>query len=156
MLSFSFPIPSPRMGPAGGEGVLDRGKPAQLKGERGKEARIRTAVRLAVVGAIVAVPPPRTARGAAVVHLQTARGTKSGPRDRAGRSITPCSRPLPNSPNLSHEFCARICPGRDGQELSAACQPRQRADSHLRAEICILEVGISAEKADLHVGAGVC
>lgn len=50
---------------------------SQLKG---KEAQIRTAGSLAVVGAVVAVPPPGTAWGAAVVHLQTAKATDSGPR----------------------------------------------------------------------------
>lgn len=97
MLSISFPVPSPS------EEVLGKEKPGQLKRECGKEARIRTVGRLAVVGAFVAVPPPGTARRAAVVHLQTARATESGPGTAQGWSITPCSRPLSNSLSLSHE-----------------------------------------------------
>lgn len=110
MLSLSFLVPSSRMcvcmrvGGGWGEKSLCRGKAGQLKGERGKEARIRTTGRLAEVGAIVAVPPPGTARGAAVVHLQMARATDSGARD---RNITLCVS-LPNSLSLSHEFPALL------------------------------------------------
>lgn len=127
----------------------------------GKEARLRTIGRLAVVSTVVAVPSPGTTRGAAVVHLQMERKTESGLGTAQGRSSIPCSRPLPDSP--TPQISATRVPGPDlsglgskgGQELSAACRAKERADSHPGAQICISATGIRGEKADFRVGAAV-
>lgn len=85
----------------GGGTILGRGKPGLFKGERGNEARIRTAGRLAEVGAIVAVPSPGAAGGAAVIHLQRARAIDSG-RGTTGTSLSVSPPQLPKSqPRLS-------------------------------------------------------
>ena len=91
-LSYSIPCTvSQKWGWGGGSWV--EGSQGSPKGITRKEARIRTAGRLAVVGAVVAVPPPGTARGAAVVHLQRARATESVSGPHGARASLPVATP---------------------------------------------------------------
>lgn len=133
----------------------DRGRKARTATRRSRERGalrakpgVRTTGRLAVIGTVVAVPPPGATRGAAVVHLQRVRTFPPGVR-----TVGPLAAgaPLPAAPPpvvpATYSGTIYVCDERQETARFGVCGMQDQSESgHLVAQICILEIRISWRK----------